>query len=120
MKPTKTVIGLSKKLWGKGVRKEIEVGNWYLDSGILSLNVCRTYRCDISEYKKFDLVPIWTDPDECIEWLRGKGWRMVECIDHDKGFVVVIQYADRTIDVDHIPTLIEALLKAMVEVKKNE
>lgn len=122
MKPTQAVIDLSKKLWEKGVRKEIHEGDWFvfLDEviccGVKEMDMSRV--ADTSPVK---YIPIWTSCDECIEWLIS---RPEVLYIKSKSYV---GEAMLTISIKepypgmrryNTPTLIEALLKAMVEVVK--
>ena len=67
MKPTQAVIDLSKQLSGLGVRKVIEYDDLYVHRGRIS-------RHGAGALVPKDATPIWNNCDECIEWLRGKGY----------------------------------------------
>jgi len=129
-KPTQAVIDLSKKLWEKGVRKEIKIGDWYWNGGVggvyLYSNPANTMSIDTLE-TKVRFIPIWTSCDKCIEWLRGKNFG-IECLvsgeirtdsEAKKFYLVPPRQAagDEFIKIElEAPTLIEALLKAILEI----
>ena len=135
-KPTQTTIDLSRKLWELGVRKEIQEGDWciYNNRLVLIIELERKKIRSYADYRiagyvtKIDcnllqkrFIPTWTDCDECIEWLRGKGWKVLNIASGGSSVLVRIAkvvgkevFRKRA----ESPTLTEALLKAMVEVGK--
>ena len=136
-KPSEAVIDLSKKLWGLGVRKGFKWGDFVIDNRgelyivgkkpEILLNI-------ILQYKLGPIVPIWTSCDECLRWLEedspdfeveqdtggGFGWALKEIVETDfTNYLVVFEHPSfGPVAKGKAPTLIEALLKAMVEVVK--
>ena len=123
MKPTQAVIDLSKKLWEKGVRKKISEGDWYRHGGIDIVALCVTPIL-VKKYIKHDnAFPIWVSCDECIEWLREKSIATLVMEIREKQSCVSYVYPPHSsapLAIAKAPTLIEALLKAMVVVAENK
>jgi len=133
MKPNETTIKLSRELWELGVKKKIEYGTWFsmyrwTDKNASTLYVGDGYESSIIPIPHPEIgskigFPIWTSCDECIEWLKGKGWRFfLYSYEHDdRRFEFYSDEKDTAIiDVSANIPIIEALLKAMVEVAKNQ
>ena len=119
-KPTQPTIDLSIELHKLGVRKEkIEVGDFYLVGKAIRFrgenDLVMMAMLD-GENNLCDVIPIWTDCDECIKWLLEKGYE-VKIRPIKKGVAVTLTSSNVLTWGDiKAPTLIEALLKAMVEV----
>ena len=124
MKPSETTIELSKELWNLGVRKEVRRGDWFIDDfGRINLN--NYALLSIGDVEKLKYIPIWADANitECIEWLRGKGWKVFNGASGGGKFLVKIaKIADKQVfrKRGEAPTLIEALLKAMVKISNKK
>jgi len=119
-KPTQTTIDLSIELYKLGVRKEIEEGDWYCNEhGSCQLAY---HKVSIVECIKWNYIPIWIDCDECIELLREKvrGDVNIDMNPHrSKKNTFSVRFFYREVSWMFLaPTLIKALLLAMVEVGK--
>ena len=138
MKPNKTVIKLSKELWKLGARKELHRGGWVIKYNEKNPAIIldpypipqgTIVSLDNAEIIIFPdaVISIWTSPDECIEWLREEGYTWERDIyigpkcSHFRVILSTLKLGLQIKQHDVVaPTLTEALLKAMIQVKSQE
>ena len=118
-RPTQAAIDASKELWELGVRKDIEEGDRCLNGDDIQIWERVTLLASFMMFRK----PIWTDPDECIKWLREKG--IITLVIEVRGKQSCISYiyppkSRASLTITKAPTLIEALLKAMMEISNKK
>lgn len=137
MKFTKEEKALAKQLKEFGVRRKIKYGDWYI---IKRKSILCAYSNDCFRRIMGDkIIPLWQIHD-CLEWLREKSWFVWGFGEHESGrdnidtryWVVNITEAIENGVYIYSPevtkhcketfgkTPLEALLKAIIEVKKEQ
>lgn len=122
MKPTKEIIELSRKLHDLGVRKEPELGDWYIVEDAPYLPYLLWGERFIEDFERYHKQVVIVIPplEWCLEWLLGYGDLEVSMICQDKEWsAIVIPSLGSTEEWirEDAPTPDLAVLKAMLAVK---